>query len=102
MIIHFISRAQAYFTLSPAETTKLPWPKFYEDSPDEFDNGNPLRRVIMLGDGSEVLADIDDADMFDDVDSDEEELEKRFPGFRGEETVIGPSNGAPEVLAESS
>lgn len=56
----------------------------------------------MLGDGSEVLADIDDADMFDDVDSDEEELEKRFPGFRGEETVIGPSNGAPEVLAESS
>jgi len=87
-----------------AETKKLPWPRFYEDSPDEFENsvGDALRRVILLGDGTEVLSDTEDAEMLDDVDRDDEELQKkRFPGFKGEEVVIAPSNGTPEVAAES-
>ena len=91
------------FLYHPAETKKLPWPRFYEDSPDEFDNsvGDALRRVILLGDGTEV-SDTEDAEMLDDEDRDEEELEKkRFPGFKGEEVVIAPSNGTPEVTAES-
>lgn len=53
----------------------------------------------MLGDGTEVQSE-EDAEMFDeDEDKDEEELEKqRFPGFKGEEVTIAPSN---EVVAES-
>ena len=58
--------------------------RFADDSPDEFDdeesNGlirNAIRsgRIIMLGDGSEVLTDSDDAAMFDDEQKDEKDDE---------------------------
>jgi protein phosphatase 2C family protein 2/3 len=50
----------------------------FDDSPDEFDPAldvqppRPTRagRIILLGDGTEVLTDIKDDDMFEDVDED--------------------------------
>jgi len=56
-------------------------PTNFEDSPDEFDarnSNNSVRsaagagRIIVLGDGAEVLTDSDDADMFDDEPDKEE------------------------------
>ncbi|KAG0643847.1 protein phosphatase 2C [Tuber brumale] len=57
-------------------------PTNFEDSPDEFDvrvTNSSVRstggagRIIMLGDGTEVLTDSDDAEMFDDEPGKEEE-----------------------------
>ena len=64
------------------------WPRYYEDSPDEFDpnfksdgvmrNTRGGSRVIVLGDGTEIDSDsVVDAEMIDDEDKDEEELEKK-------------------------
>lgn len=56
-------------------------PTNFDDSPDEFDarnSNNSVRsaagagRIIMLGDGTEVLTDSDDAEMFDDEPDKEE------------------------------
>ncbi|KAI5837583.1 serine/threonine protein phosphatase [Morchella snyderi] len=47
----------------------------FDDSPDEFDaqNQSGAGRIIMLGDGTEVLTDFDDADMFDDAEDKEDD-----------------------------
>jgi len=112
-----IARQQAYFPSSPAEMRNLGWPRRFDESPDEFDNngvGDSMRvtrgsgRIIVLGDGTEVLSDSDDAEMFDDEGKDEEELEKKkSPGSKGRNDggVDDPSkiaevesNGNPEVV----
>jgi len=96
------------------------WPLHYVSSPDEFDNDNFKKgdsartmrgsgRIIVLGDGTEVLSDTEDAEMIDDEDKDEEELEKKKssgPKVKGDEKKDDPpkseeaaSNGNPEVVA---
>jgi len=91
-----------------AELRKLPWPHHYDSSPDEFDNNYGGRldavrsprgnaRIIVLGDGKEVLSDTEDAEMFDDEeDKDEEELQKKkFPGKNeGKSDELPKSNEA--------
>lgn len=102
-----------------AELRHLPWPSQYDDSPDEFDNkyagkGDTMRttrgsgRIIVLGDGTEVLSDTEDAEMFDDEDKDEEELEKKkSTGTKGKaegqkdevlKSTEAASNGTSEVV----
>lgn len=64
------------------------WPSRgrFEDTPDEFDNDETDKtqersrmgtRVIMLGDGKEMLSGSDDEEMIEDEDKDEEELERK-------------------------
>ncbi|RPA95594.1 PP2C-domain-containing protein [Choiromyces venosus 120613-1] len=57
-------------------------PTSFDDSPDEFDARHPNNsvrskneagRIIMLGDGTEVLTDSDDAEMLDEESDKEEE-----------------------------
>ncbi|PWW71941.1 protein phosphatase 2C [Tuber magnatum] len=74
-------------------------PTNFDDSPDEFDakdSNNSVRsasgagRIIMLGDGTEVLTDSDDAEMFDDEpgkeeENDDEALEQITPTEKREE-----------------
>lgn len=102
-----------------AEMNNLPWPYQYESSPDEFDNDNFKRmdsmriirgsgRVIVLGDGTEVLSDTEDAEMFDEEGNDEEELEKKnSPGSKVKDdekkddppkSAEAASNGNSEVV----
>ncbi|RPB28499.1 protein phosphatase 2C [Terfezia boudieri ATCC MYA-4762] len=105
---------------APPEYGKnLGWPVHYDSSPDEFDSqpfkkGDSTRttrgsgRIIVLGDGTEVLSDTEDAEMFDDEGKDEEELEKKkSPGskVKDDEKKNDPpkcaeaaSNGNPEVV----
>lgn len=115
-----IAGLQAYFLSSPAEMRQLGWPLHYDDSPDEFDNinvgkGRPPRgsgRIIVLGNGTEVLSDTEDAEMIDDEDKDEEELEKKKSpdskekddGKKDEpsKSVEAASNGNPEVAPDQS
>jgi len=96
-----------------AEMRPLPWPRYFEDSPDEFDDNaeKGRTRIIVLGDGTEVLSDTEDAEMFDEEeDKDEEELEKkRSPVSKGKvdektemvESINAPRNGIKEAPAES-
>jgi protein phosphatase 2C family protein 2/3 len=72
-------------TESIAEKPKGRGGRKFDDSGDDFedDNNSAIRkmtggRVIMLGDGTEVLTDSDDIDMFDDQskDEDDEALQK--------------------------
>lgn len=106
-----------------AEMKTLPWPNHFDESPDEFDNNNSLKgdgmrttrgsgRIIVLGDGTEVVSDTEDADMFDDEDKDEEELEKKkSPGSKekdqGEKDETSKStetasNGSSDVVPDQS
>lgn len=96
-----------------AQVKQLGWPKYYDDSGDEFDaprgsvrqtnsNGG---RIILLGDGTEVLSDSDDAEMVEEGEKDDEALEKQKAPAKDTMTdgddkkeSSTPSNGTSEVV----
>lgn len=71
--------------------------QFERDSPDEYELGLDNRsrgfggkngRIILLGDGTEVLTDSDDAEMFDHSEEDkdtENQIKKRTQGSSNDE-----------------
>lgn len=97
----------------PTQVKQLGWPKYYDDSGDEFDaprgsvrqtnsNGG---RIILLGDGTEVLSDSDDAEMVEEGEKDDEALEKQKAPAKDTMTdgddkkeSSTPSNGTSEVV----
>lgn len=88
----------------------------FDDSPDEFDptlDANPPKlgragRIILLGDGTEVLTDVGDEDMFDSADEEkdlESQVRKNAPASDNARTdregTPGPQGDNQAGLTES-
>ena len=87
--------------------------QFDHDSPDEYelDMGRHTRgfggksgRIILLGDGTEVLTDSDDADMFDRTEEDHDSENQIYKGVLDEDSHRGEREGtpAPQSSTESN
>ncbi|KAL9621619.1 MAG: hypothetical protein Q9160_004011 [Pyrenula sp. 1 TL-2023] len=84
-----------------------------DDSPDEYDLdldsrskgfGGRSGRIILLGDGTEVLTDADDAEMFDhsEEDKDLDSQVKKEPGSTTEDTERHQREGTPAPQSQST
>jgi len=81
--------------------------QFDNDSPDEYELdldrksrgfGGRSGRIILLGDGTEVLTDSDDAEMFDHSDEDkdtENQVQKSTPATSDNDSARGEREGTP-------
>jgi protein phosphatase 2C family protein 2/3 len=90
--------------------------QFDNDSPDEYELdldkrsrgfGSRGGRIILLGDGTEVLTDSDDAEMFDHSDEDkdtENQIQKGTPATSDNDSMRSEREGtpAPQPPAEAS
>ncbi|KAK2753447.1 Protein phosphatase 2C 2 [Onygenales sp. PD_40] len=73
----------------------------FDDSPDEYEHGLDARsrggrsgRIILLGDGTEVLTDIGDEDMFDRTEEDKD-LESQVRKAPSDDAARGEREGTP-------
>ena len=84
----------------------------FDDSPDDFDLdldhrtrgfGGRAGRIILLGDGTEVLTDADDADMFDHTEEDKDLDSQVRKGTAGsdEATARSEREGTPAPESNS-
>jgi protein phosphatase 2C family protein 2/3 len=87
--------------------------QFDHDSPDEYELdldrqsrgfGGRSGRIILLGDGTEVLTDSDDADMFDHTEEDHDSENQIHKGVLDEDSHRGEREGtpAPQSSTESN
>jgi protein phosphatase PTC2/3 len=90
--------------------------QFDNDSPDDYELdldkrsrsfGGRRGRIILLGDGTEVLTDSDDAEMFDHSDEDKDtpnQIQKGTPATSDNDSTRSEREGtpAPQPLADAS
>ena len=82
--------------------------QFDQDSPDEYELDLDNRpkgysgrsgRIILLGDGTEVLTDSDDAEMFDHTDEDKDEQNQVLKGISSKSGNESPRSEREETPA---